>query len=89
MKIFAPLRAAAKTTTNLVGIPVNPNARTELLNLYKRIDNALSRLPETSGYRVGTKSLIQDRLQLLQTTSSDAEFETKVGLGQVSHYAYC
>ena len=72
-----------KKSTGLVGIPVNPNARPELAGLYSRLSSALLRLPETSGYRKAAEAAVNERISLLNASSSDTEFEQKVGMGQM------
>jgi len=60
-------------TTGLVGIAVNPQARTALIDLYQKTLQALSELPESAEYRQATEKLTRHRLEIVQKeTDHDA-----------------
>jgi NADH dehydrogenase (ubiquinone) 1 alpha subcomplex subunit 5 len=73
-------------TTTIVGLEVNPNARNDLIALYKKINNHLERLPATSEYRKNTSKFINEKLDILLNNQDVKAIEDKIALGQVFVY---
>jgi len=62
-------------TTGLVGIAVNPQARTALIDLYQKTLQALSELPESAEYRQATEKLTRRRLEIVQKETDHEAIE--------------
>jgi hypothetical protein len=77
------LQEVAKKSTNLVGIPVHTSAKPALASAYNRILHNLTRLPAESHYRMGTESIMKERLEMLSSCADIKSFEEQVGAGQV------
>ncbi|XP_070558694.1 NADH dehydrogenase [ubiquinone] 1 alpha subcomplex subunit 5-like [Ptychodera flava] len=77
------MAGALKRTTGLVGLAVESRPHEKLKILYGKCLAALQALPQTCAYRQNTETIVNERLNLVKTTSNVTELENKIGSGQV------
>ena len=70
-------------TTGLFGLAPHPQPREALETLYARLLLTLGRLPATAHYRISTEALVRQRLEVVESTESIPELESKLKAGQV------
>ena len=75
--------ARAKTTTGLVGLAVEPQARPALMGLYGKTLAALEDVPAASEYRKHVESMTKERLAVVEGTEDLRAIESTIGAGQV------
>lgn len=69
-----------KTTTGIVGLPVDPNARQNLIkNLMKIKELAAQMIPETAYYRQILVEDVDSKLKLLEEKQDDEAVEAVLG----------
>ncbi|KAF4322586.1 hypothetical protein BBO99_00003789 [Phytophthora kernoviae] len=64
--------AVTKTSTGLVGLPVNPNARQDLIQLYRRTLQEILP-PEAKNYRNAVEKITNFRLNVVETHEDVSE----------------
>jgi NADH dehydrogenase (ubiquinone) 1 alpha subcomplex subunit 5 len=72
-----------KESTNLTGLTVAKNPHLTLSVLYNKILKTLEPMPDSAFYKEETKSLVESRLQLVNTIRDPAELEVKLNSGQL------
>lgn len=72
-----------KESTNLTGLAVSKNPHQTLGVLYNKILKALEPMPDTAFYKKETKSLVETRLNLVNTVKDPVELEAKLNSGQL------
>ena len=79
------LRAASrpKSTTGIVGLEVQPDARAILTGLYTKTLSALEALPADSAYRSKVQETTAERLSIVKGTEDLTNIEVAIGAGQV------
>mmetsp|Transcript_4929 Transcript_4929/g.15624 ORF Transcript_4929/g.15624 Transcript_4929/m.15624 type:complete len:133 (-) Transcript_4929:32-430(-) len=84
-RAVAPRRALAiqKTSTGIVGLPVDPDARANLIALNEKLLEAVKAVPETAEYRKSIEATCGYRLKVLQGTSDEDAIEEVIGMGQL------
>jgi NADH dehydrogenase (ubiquinone) 1 alpha subcomplex subunit 5 len=83
-RVTAVLRqAAAKTSTGIVGLPVDPNARANLIALQKKLLVAAKTLPAENEYRVNIEKVAAHRLKACEELETDEEVEKEIMHGQL------
>lgn len=73
------LAARWKTTTGIVGLPVDEEARPHLEEHYELVLDTIKVIPETAVYRQTVEKTVQKRLAALRTDASDEELEQQFG----------
>ncbi len=76
-------RGYAKTSTGIVGLPVVPNSREELMTLSNKILKAVAALPETAHYRRNVEAVYSARLAACKAHSEPEAIEAALGQGQM------
>ncbi|KAJ2737227.1 hypothetical protein IW152_000248 [Coemansia sp. BCRC 34962] len=78
------LQATQKVTTGIVGIPVNPAARPQLIGAYKTtLDELKAKIPETAAYRKAVEAITAHRLKIVEENDDTAKIEELIGSGQI------
>jgi NADH dehydrogenase (ubiquinone) 1 alpha subcomplex subunit 5 len=72
-----------KESTGITGLPVVPNAREVLLDLYQETLRQIAKLPNEAAYRHLVEKMVNHRLQILQSESDYEVIEEKIGQGQL------
>lgn len=72
-----------KTSTGLVGLAVDPNARSNLLQLSETVLSAVQKIPSSSQYRVDVEKWFQFIHKTATAVSDVKAIEDEVGLGQI------
>ena len=72
-----------KSSTGIVGMAVEPDAKPILLSLYGKTLAALEPVPATSEYRKYVEGLTKERMAVVESTDDLAAIEDKIGCGQV------
>ena len=76
----APLIRSVKTSTGIVGLPVDPNARENLTKNLHKIKELMSQLvPETAFYRRAVVEDIDEKLKVLDENDNDEKVEEIFG----------
>ncbi|CAI5716791.1 unnamed protein product [Hyaloperonospora brassicae] len=76
--------AVTKTSTGLVGLSVNPNARQDLVKLYRRTLDELKILPpEAKNYRNAVEQITNFRLNVVETNDDENVIERTINCGQL------
>jgi NADH dehydrogenase (ubiquinone) 1 alpha subcomplex subunit 5 len=75
----AALARGVKTTTGIVGLPMDPDARTHLTEKYLAVLEALHIIPDTAEYRLAVEKTVNYKLDLLNSDAVDEEVEDKLG----------
>ena len=71
-----------KTTTGIVGLDVEPEAKSILEDLYAKTLTALEALPADAEYRSVVEALTKERLAVVKGTSDLDKIEATLGAGQ-------
>ena len=72
-----------KSSTGVVGLEVEPNAKPILVGLYTETLAAIQPIPVASEYRKYVEGLTKERLAVVESTDDLDEIEATVGCGQV------
>ena len=72
-----------KQTTRITGLAVSQNPHHSLGVLYGKLLKTLDKMPDNSVYKKHTKSLVEERLNLVKTVQDPVELETKINSGQI------
>lgn len=73
-------RGYAKTTTGIVGLPVDENARENLKSALEEILQAVKSVPETAEYRKSVEATVKGKLEAIENSDmSDEAIEEKFG----------
>lgn len=83
MFVAVALRQTVKKTTGLAGLAVDPNGRANYLTLLERLHRDLRTLPETAAYRFALEKTVVNRMNIVKSTESIADIESKIGAGQI------
>ena len=75
--------ARSKTSTGLVGLEVEPDAKPVLLGLYAKTLAALESVPKDAEYRKAMEGLAKSRVSVLESTDDLKAIEKQIGGGQV------
>ncbi|KAJ2316617.1 hypothetical protein GGI00_006968, partial [Coemansia sp. RSA 2681] len=76
-------------TTGIVGIPVNPTARPELISAYKRtLDELKAKIPATAAYRQSVEAITTHRLKIAEANDDTAKIEELIGGGQIEELIF-
>ena len=80
-----PLAVAsrAKSTTGIVGLEVEPDAKAILLDLYAQTLAALETVPKEATYRGSVAAVTNERLTIVKGLSDLEAMEAAIGAGQV------
>ena len=62
------LRQMTKTSTGIVGLEVNPNARADLISLYNKTLDVVKMIPQEAAYRDAVESITKFRLSVVEST---------------------
>ncbi|KAJ2611065.1 hypothetical protein H4S08_003336 [Coemansia sp. RSA 1365] len=77
-------QASQKVTTGIVGLPVNPTARTQLIGLYKKtLDELKTKIPEKAVYRQSVEAITAHRLKVAEENEDASVIEKLVNAGQI------
>ena len=76
-----------KTTTGVVGLEVEPEAKSVLEGLYAKTLTALEAFPADAEYRSVSEAMTKERLAVVQGTSDLAKIEASIGAGQARRAA--
>ena len=80
----SPRRAATtKTTTGIVGLPVDPHARETLIALNEQLLDEIKQVPEGAEYRKSVEATCNYRLKCLRENEDEATLEELIGMGQL------
>ncbi|KAJ2726674.1 hypothetical protein GGI07_000397 [Coemansia sp. Benny D115] len=80
----ALFQATQKLTTGIVGVPVNPNARPQLIELYKKTLSELkTKIPETAVYRQSVEAITVQRLNIVEQNEDPKKIEELINCGQI------
>ncbi|KAJ1724665.1 hypothetical protein LPJ73_000737 [Coemansia sp. RSA 2703] len=80
----ALFQATQKVTTGIVGIPVNANARPQLLGLYKKtLDELKAKIPESAVYRQSVEAITVQRMNIVEQHEDTARIEELINCGQI------
>lgn len=77
------VRGQIKTSTGLVGLDVQPEARDILIALYKKIAAELTKMPADYPYRADSETNIQRRLSILLEETDVFRLEEEMDDGQL------
>uniref|UniRef100_A0AAV1UN60 NADH dehydrogenase n=1 Tax=Peronospora matthiolae TaxID=2874970 RepID=A0AAV1UN60_9STRA len=76
--------AATKTSTGLVGLNVNPNARRDLIQIYRRTLEEVKILPpEAKNYRNAVEQITNFRLNVVEKNEDENVIERTINCGQL------
>jgi NADH dehydrogenase (ubiquinone) 1 alpha subcomplex subunit 5 len=75
--------ARQKSTTGIVGLAVEPEARSVLSAVYTRTLEQLQAFPAESAYRSTVEALTKERLAVVESKTDLLEIEEQIGAGQV------
>ncbi|GLE04043.1 hypothetical protein PINS_up012954 [Pythium insidiosum] len=75
--------AVRKTTTGIVGLPVNVNARQDLIALYNKTLQAAQTLPEGIAYRKAVEQITNYRLKVVMENEDEDTIEKVINCGQL------
>ena len=73
----------AKESTRLAGLAVATNPHHNLTVLYDKLLKVLSQMPEQAAYKQTTKTLVEERFNLVNTIKDPLELEKKINSGQI------
>ena len=73
----------AKESTRLTGLVVAANPHHNLTVLYDKLLRVLSQMPDTAAYKKTTKTLVDERFNLVKTVKDPVELEKKINSGQI------
>jgi NADH dehydrogenase (ubiquinone) 1 alpha subcomplex subunit 5 len=72
-----------KTTTGIVGLPVDPVARDTLIALNEKLLEEVKQVPETAEYRKSIEATCNYRLKCLREHDDEATLEELINMGQL------
>ena len=72
-----------KVTTGITGLPVIPNARVILKDLYEKILTDVQQFPPNFGYRIDLENVINHRLTIISQETECGRIEDRIGDGQI------
>ena len=72
-----------KTTTGIVGLPVDPVARDTLIALNEKLLEEVKQVPETAEYRKSIEATCNYRLKCLREHNDEATLEELINMGQL------
>lgn len=75
--------AAVKKSTGLVGLPVVPNAREELIKIYAKTLEKVKMFPADVEYRKGVEQITNYRLSVVKRLPDHEAIEEEIDCGQV------
>nr|CCA22405.1 conserved hypothetical protein [Albugo laibachii Nc14] len=77
--------AVRKTSTGLVGLAVNPNARKDLMQLYRKTLEEVKNqvLPEDAAYRDAVERITKFRLKVVEENEDEEVIEKEINCGQL------
>ncbi|DAZ97193.1 TPA: hypothetical protein N0F65_003824 [Lagenidium giganteum] len=76
--------AVRKTSTGIVGLPVNPNARQDLVKIYQRTLQEIQTLPnEAANYKQAVEQITKYRLKVVEENTDEAVIEREINCGQL------
>ena len=75
--------ATTKTTTGIVGLPVDPHARETLIALNEKLLDEIKAVPEGAEYRKSVEATCNYRLKCLREHEDEATLEELIGMGQL------
>ena len=83
--IRATLRrlAVSKTSTGLVGVPVDYAARANFIATQQTILEAIKVMPADAAYRKSVEATAQYRLSVAESTEDEDAIEKEIGFGQL------
>mmetsp|Transcript_1717 Transcript_1717/g.5169 ORF Transcript_1717/g.5169 Transcript_1717/m.5169 type:complete len:133 (-) Transcript_1717:36-434(-) len=76
-------RRPLKTSTGIVGLPVDPHARDTLAALNEKLLEAVKAIPADAEYRKSVEATCNYRLKVLAEAADDDAAEEAIGLGQL------
>ncbi|KAI9591293.1 ETC complex I subunit conserved region-domain-containing protein [Syncephalis fuscata] len=74
---------AIKQSTSIHGLPVHPNPRPHLIEVYQKTLEALKPIPSSAVYRQATEALTKQRLNVIERVESVEEIERTLDAGQI------
>lgn len=77
------MSGVSKLTTGLTGLAVSKNPHHTLGILYNKILRTLQKMPESAAYRKHTEEVINERAQILKSTTEVVDIERQIGCGQI------
>lgn len=72
-----------KTTTGIVGLPVDPVARDTLIALNEKLLEEVKQVPEAAEYRKSIEATCNYRLKCLREHDDEATLEELINMGQL------
>jgi NADH dehydrogenase (ubiquinone) 1 alpha subcomplex subunit 5 len=76
--------AVTKTTTGIVGLPVNVNARQDLIAIYQRTLREVQVLPaEAAAYKDAVERITKYRLSVAEKHAEESAIEKEINCGQL------
>ena len=76
-------QATTKTTTGIVGLPVDPHARETLIALNEKLLEEIKAVPQSAEYRKSVEATCNYRLKCLHENEDEATLEELIGMGQL------
>ncbi|KAG0262439.1 hypothetical protein BG011_010156 [Mortierella polycephala] len=77
------LSAVTKKTTGIYGLPVHPDPRPQLINIYNDTLKTLEKIPEHAVYRQATAAMTNHRLNVVKSTEDISKIEETLDAGQI------
>ena len=78
--LLARRAATTKTTTGIVGLPVDPHARETLIALNEKLLDEIKQVPEGAEYRKSVEATCNYRLKCLRENEDEATLEELIGI---------
>ncbi|TMW69345.1 hypothetical protein Poli38472_001501 [Pythium oligandrum] len=75
--------AVRKTSTGIVGLPVNPNARNDLIAIYQKTLKEVQVLPDGIAYRSAVEKITNYRLKVVLDNEDEDVIEKEINCGQL------
>jgi len=72
-----------KSSTGIVGMAVEPDAKPLLVSLYTKMLAELEGVPASSSYRIAVEGMTKERLAVIEGSDDLAAIEATIGCGQV------
>lgn len=73
--------SSSRIYTRIAGLPSLKEPQKELVKFYGKLLRSLEKLPKDSKYRVATEELVNQKLDIVKTSSSPEEAEKRLGGG--------
>ncbi|CBK21264.2 subunit NDUFA5 [Blastocystis hominis] len=83
MFVSRVLCTTLKRTTGLVGVPVIPNARSVLIELYDKTLENVKKIPANTEYRKNVEAFTKYRKNVVEQNEDIKTIERIIGCGQV------